>query len=263
MSGPRPFRVRALTLDATGTLLHAPRLGELYREVLRRHGLGVTADAAEVGEVVRRVWQEMACVTDGSTDRFSTHPEGARGWWRRFAERVAEHLGAGEPSPFATTELFERFARPDAWEPFPDARPALAELRARGLALAVVANWDERLPPVLEGLGLAEHLDAVVVSAAVGYEKPDPRAFLAALARLGELYREVLRRHGLAVTADAAEVGEVVRRVWQEMACVTDGSTDRFSTHPEGARGWWRRFAERVAEHLGSGEPSPFATTEL
>lgn len=185
MSRPRPFRLRAVTLDATGTLLHTPRLGALYREVFRRHGLELEADAAEVGEVVHRVWQEMACVTDGSTDRFSTHPEGAHGWWRRFAERVAEHLGVGEPSPFATAELFERFARADAWEAFPDARPALAKLRARGLALAVVANWDERLPRLLEGLGLAEHLDAVAYSAAVGYEKPDPRAFLAALARLG------------------------------------------------------------------------------
>lgn len=185
MSRPRPFRLRAVTLDATGTLLHAPRLGALYREVLQRHGLAVSADAAEVGEVVRRVWQEMACVTDGSTDRFSTHPEGARGWWRRFAERVAEHLGLEKPSPFTTAELFERFARPDAWEAYPDARPALAELSARGLALAVVANWDERLPRVLEGLGLAEHLDAVACSATVGYEKPDARPFLAALARLG------------------------------------------------------------------------------
>lgn len=185
MSRPHLLRLRAVTFDATGTLIRAPRLGDLYREVFRRHGLAVAADAAEVGEVVRRVWQEMACVTDGSTDRFSTHPEGARGWWRRFAERVAEHLGVGEPSPFATAELYERFGRPDAWEAFPDARPALEELRERGLALAVVANWDERLPRVLEGLRLAELLDAVALSAEVGYEKPDPRAFLAALARLG------------------------------------------------------------------------------
>jgi REG-2-like HAD superfamily hydrolase len=182
--GPRPA-LRAVTLDATGTLIRAPRLGELYREVFLRHGLVVAADAGEVERLVHRVWQELACRTDGSTDRFSLHPEGARGWWRRFAERVAEHLGARPPTPFATAELYERFARPEAWELYPDALPALERLRERGLALAVVANWDERLPRVLEGLGLGPHLDAVVYSAEVGYEKPDPRPFLAALARLG------------------------------------------------------------------------------
>lgn len=184
MSGAGPAPVRAVTFDATGTLFHAPRLGELYREVFRRHGLEVEADAGEVDRVVRRVWQELACRTDGSTDRFSSHPEGARGWWRRFAERVAEHLGVEPPSRFATAELYDRFARPDAWEPFDDAGPILARLREEGLALAVVANWDERLSEVLEGLGLLKPFQAVVCSAAVGYEKPDPRPFLAALARL-------------------------------------------------------------------------------
>ena len=182
--GPRPA-LRAVTFDATGTLIRAPRLGETYREVLRRHGYAVEPGAGEVARVVRQVWQELACRTDGSTDRFTSHPEGARGWWRRFAERVAEHLGVAPLTPFAAAELYDAFARPDAWELYPDALPALAHLRERGLALAVVANWDDRLPRVLDGLGLAPLLGAVVHSAEVGYEKPDPRPFLAALARLG------------------------------------------------------------------------------
>lgn len=183
IAGPRPA-LRAVTLDATGTLIRSPGLGALYREVFRRHGLAVAADAGEVERVVRQVWQELACRTDGSTDRFTAHPEGARGWWRRFAERVAEHLGVAPLTPFAAAELYDAFARPDAWELYPDALPALARLRERGLALAVVANWDDRLPRVLAGLGLAPLLGAVVHSAEVGYEKPDPRPFLAALARL-------------------------------------------------------------------------------
>jgi putative hydrolase of the HAD superfamily len=182
--GPRPA-LRAVTFDATGTLIHPLRLGETYREVLRRHGHAVEPEAGEVARVVRQVWQELACRTDGSTDRFTSHSEGARGWWRRFAERVAEHLGEAPLTPFAAAELYDAFARPDAWELYPDALPALARLRERGLALAVVANWDDRLPRVLGGLGLAPLLDAVVHSAEVGYEKPDPRPFLAALARLG------------------------------------------------------------------------------
>ncbi len=170
--------VDAVTFDATGTLIHAPRRSEIYAEVFERHGLQAEPEAIE--PVIREVWQELACLTDGSTDRFASHPEGPRGWWRRFAERVAERLELPSPSRFATTELFERFARSDAWQAYPDAYDALVGLRRQGLRLGVVSNFDGRLVGVLEGLGLAPYLDAVVVSAAVGYEKPDPRIFLVA-----------------------------------------------------------------------------------
>lgn len=183
--GPRRHRLRAVTLDVTGTLIRPRSLGGLYREVFRRHGLAVEKAPEEVERVMGQVWQELACLTDGSTDRFASHPEGARGWWRRFGERVAEHLEAEAPTPFALAELYDRFARPDAWQVYPDAVPALERLRDAGVGLAVVSNWDERLPKLLEGLGIARRVDAVVYSADVGYEKPDPRIFEAALARLG------------------------------------------------------------------------------
>lgn len=178
-------RVAAVTFDVNGTLLRPRNLGAVYREVFRRHGLPVGASDDEVTRVVRRVWEELACLTDGSTDRFASHPEGPRGWWRRFAERVTEHLGVPPPSRFAFRELYDQFARPDAWTVFPDAPAALNDLGGRGVARAVVSNWDERLPKVLEGVGLAARLEAVVHSSAVGYEKPDPRVFRAALERLG------------------------------------------------------------------------------
>src|SRR5262249_39580113 len=63
--------------------------------------------------------------------------------------------------------------------------PALTELRALGARLAVVSNWDSRLPALLEGIGLARFMDAIVVSHLEGVEKPDPELFRGALAKLG------------------------------------------------------------------------------
>jgi HAD superfamily hydrolase (TIGR01509 family) len=63
----------------------------------------------------------------------------------------------------------------------PGVPEALARLRALGLELAVVGNWDLRLPEHLERLGLAPFFSAVVSSASAGAAKPDPRPFLAAL----------------------------------------------------------------------------------
>lgn len=68
---------------------------------------------------------------------------------------------------------------------YPDAAPALAALRRRGLRIVCVSNWDYELGAVLERIGLAPALDGVVTSAAVGSRKPDPAIFAAALAIAG------------------------------------------------------------------------------
>jgi len=175
--------MEAITFDVTGTLIHAPRLGELYAEVLGRHGVAV--GPGEAARLVRQVWQELACRAAPGHDRFTAHPGGPRGWWKRFLERLCEHLGAPPPSPFAAAELFHRFGTPEAWEVYPEVRRTLEELRRMGLRLGVVSNWDPRLPELLAGLGLARYFSAVTYSSAAGVEKPDPRIFRQALAGLG------------------------------------------------------------------------------
>jgi HAD superfamily hydrolase (TIGR01509 family) len=67
----------------------------------------------------------------------------------------------------------------------PGVRQAVRRLRAHGLALAVVANWDFSLHAHLQSHGLSDWFDAVVVSAELGAPKPDPAPFLAALERVG------------------------------------------------------------------------------
>jgi putative hydrolase of the HAD superfamily len=183
LPGDRPQGpLRGITFDATGTLFRAPRLFEIYAESFRRHGLDAEPEA--IAPVFRAVWQELACRTDGSHDRFTAHPGGPRGWWGRFIDRLAELLELPRPSRFLVAELYDRFARADAWELYPDTVPALVALRRAGLRLAVVSNWDERLERVVDGLGLTRFLDTVVYSSAIGYEKPDRRIFEAALDRL-------------------------------------------------------------------------------
>jgi len=61
---------------------------------------------------------------------------------------------------------------------------ALRLLQSRGLALAIVSNWDCSLEQRLEETGLLEFFDCVVSSALVGMAKPDPRIFAYALERL-------------------------------------------------------------------------------
>jgi HAD superfamily hydrolase (TIGR01509 family) len=68
---------------------------------------------------------------------------------------------------------------------YPDVRPALADLRERGLTLVAVSNWDCSLPRVLQRCGLDGLLDGTVTSAGAGARKPDPAIFVPALELAG------------------------------------------------------------------------------
>lgn len=102
-------------------------------------------------------------------------PEALEDLRRRCAGVVAEVAGVDPELAHEALMASLRF------EAYPDAAPALTELRDEGLRLVVVSNWDASLPGVLDGLGLGQLVDAVVVSAVVGCSKPDPRIFEAAL----------------------------------------------------------------------------------
>ncbi len=66
---------------------------------------------------------------------------------------------------------------------FEDTVPALAELRNRGIVVGLVSNLDMTLKEFCPDFDLASHLDFVIVSHEVGFEKPHPEIFGAALER--------------------------------------------------------------------------------
>jgi putative hydrolase of the HAD superfamily len=182
--------VRAVSFDIHGTLIHSPRLGEVYAEILDRHGIETSPERAH--EVVRLVWREFSCRRRPEVDLFSSHPKGSRGLWFEFIDRVCEHLGGPRPSPFAKAELFQKFAGPEPWELYDDVLEILQTLQQKGIRLVVISNWDDRLPELLEGLGLAEFFEAVIYSAGVGVEKPFPAIFERAMSELGLPAEQVL-----------------------------------------------------------------------
>jgi len=84
-----------------------------------------------------------------------------------------------EPSSFV-----DAFMASIRFDPLPGAVETLESLRARGMELAVVSNWDVGLAEHLRRLGIDRLFSAVVTSAEAGAAKPDPAAFRLALERL-------------------------------------------------------------------------------
>jgi putative hydrolase of the HAD superfamily len=84
-----------------------------------------------------------------------------------------------DPESFATP-----YVEALVFVPLPGVLDALRSLRLRGLALAVVSNWDVALAEHLDRLGIGAWFDAVVTSAEAGAPKPEPAIFELALERL-------------------------------------------------------------------------------
>jgi len=101
----------------------------------------------------------------------------------RCAGVLAAALGLS-PAP-SIRVVREAMLRSLRFTAYPDASPALASLRRRGLRVVVASNWDCSLPGTLERAGLAGLVDAVVPSAIVGAPKPAAALFDAALRAVG------------------------------------------------------------------------------
>jgi putative hydrolase of the HAD superfamily len=160
-------RLSAVLVDGMGTLLRLiPPVPALAR------ALAVDETRAERG-----FRAEVTYYLEHQLEAFDT----ARLWdlRRRCAAVLADAASVGRDGALEALMSSLRF------EAFPDAAPALTQLRARGLKVVVVSNWDCSLPDVLDGIGLLGLVDAVVSSAVVGAAKPDARIFEAALAAAG------------------------------------------------------------------------------
>jgi putative hydrolase of the HAD superfamily len=165
--------------DAGDTLIHpVPDVGEAYAAALARRG--IVADPDEMLARFQRLMAQRTRRDDGRL-RYGTTEAEARAWWRLAVRRCfAEHADEIDLDE-VFEELWSHFARGDAWRVYPDVARTFDALRHRGIKIGLVSNWDCRLPPLLQGLGLWDMFDVPVVSFQVGVEKPDPAIFEHAL----------------------------------------------------------------------------------
>jgi putative hydrolase of the HAD superfamily len=113
--------------------------------------------------------------------------------WDVYFAVYAAAAGVPAPDvPRTALALREVFTGPLWTRVAPGAVALLRRLRARGLRVALVSNGDGTVAATLAAIGLCQvgpgagvAVDAILDSATVGLEKPDPRLFALALERLG------------------------------------------------------------------------------
>ncbi len=174
-----PSPIRAVSLDLTGTLLFPkPSFGSRFAAALRRRGLEADSAAIE-----RRIPRSMRAARAGKPYPDNDDAE------RDFLRDIVRGALAEDCPPDAFDAVFAELARElscgDGWRAAPDAFAALSALRFLGLRVVVLSNGGRSMRRVLDDLGLAPLIDAILLSAETGTPKPDKRAFAAAVRAAG------------------------------------------------------------------------------
>lgn len=167
--GPHPTRpVAAVSVDAGFTLIdHVRSPLTIVTDVLRRSD--VRAPETDVSPPAPSIWVSDEAIAAGLLAHYRLYAAGAD-------EATATALA---------TETIAAYTAPGNWRARPGARSLLRRLRAAGLPVGVVSNWQSTLPAVLKAAGLHDELDAVVASAAHGVAKPGTGLFTVFAGSLG------------------------------------------------------------------------------
>ena len=170
-----------LFLDVGDTLIRAhPSWAGVYRQGLLESGIDVAEKDLE-----RALLQETQ----------------AGGWWldetpfepseeksfatvMAFDAAVLARLGHPDLGEAAFRRIEDAFARRSAWYVYPDVSPALDSLTDAGIRLCVISNFVWGAPERIHDLELARHFEALIVSARVGFQKPNPGIFQRALEQM-------------------------------------------------------------------------------
>jgi HAD superfamily hydrolase (TIGR01549 family) len=174
-----------VTFDLYDTLIELnPPRWERLAEAARK--VGIAADPLVLREA-DRIAEDFFTVENGR------RPIRERGAQEREAFRLELMRrwleAAGLPHDPETTRRmrlayvseFEEVPDYHHYRLFDDVLPALRTLRRAGIKTAVISNADDDVTVVCVHFDFAPLMDLIVTSALVGYEKPDPRTYYAAL----------------------------------------------------------------------------------
>ncbi len=215
-------------------------MGETYSATAARYGM--VLEAGKLAEAFGEVFGGMPDLAFQwtSVDELRRLE---REWWRSLVGRVLARTGSSPRDFDAFFDfLYQHYAEGAAWECFPEVPNVLERLRGIGCKLAVVSNFDSRLPGILRALDLHDRMDAVVYSSEAGSAKPDPAIFRTALGALGVDPQRAIHVGdnttadmagaaaagvaGLLIRRDhppAGDSGQVIRSLDELLVCVASG----------------------------------------
>jgi len=181
MHDPTLDRPDVIFLDVGDTLIRAhPSWAGVYRQGLLEADIDVSEkdlERALLEETTEGAWWNLE-------DPFEPTEELSFKRISDFDNAVLTRTGHPGLSDNVFRRIEDAFARRSAWYVFPDVMPSLDSLRDAGIRLCVISNFVWGAPELIHDLELARHFEALVVSARVGFQKPNPGIFNVALEKM-------------------------------------------------------------------------------
>lgn len=173
--------IKAVFFDAAGTLIKPARgVGESYAVFAAEYG--VQASAVEIATRFRTCFDAAPRLAfPGAAEQALGALE--RDWWKRLVTHIFQPWAPITRFDEFFDALFDYFSHSGSWMLYPEVTETLAALKQRRLRIGVISNFDSRLVPILNGLGIGSSFDDILVSSRVGYAKPDRKIFHAAVSR--------------------------------------------------------------------------------
>ncbi|MEZ6060902.1 MAG: HAD-IIIA family hydrolase [Planctomycetaceae bacterium] len=168
--------VSAVVFDAVGTLMFPqPSVADTYAAAIRRH-CGIDVAAEQVKTAVRTALESRSL-----GDALRTDEATERQFW---ADLIHTLCPQSDGFQNCFDDLFAHFEDARNWCCFPDVEPAVREIFAAGVPVAIASNFDRRLNSVCQGLPVLRDVPVRVISSEVGWRKPSPEFFQAVADRL-------------------------------------------------------------------------------
>jgi HAD superfamily hydrolase (TIGR01509 family) len=169
--------VKALFLDAGNTLLF-PALERTLAPLAAR-GIAPTVEQLHASERFAKERLDAARLAPGVGHSHSIDAQ----YWERYYAHLLTQLNISDST--LVEELVANSRISANWSRvLPGTGEVLARLATR-FRLGVISNSDGRIEEALRKVGLADNFDTFTDSGNVGYEKPHPAIFAAAVASMG------------------------------------------------------------------------------
>jgi putative hydrolase of the HAD superfamily len=161
--------IRAVILDFYGTLAESTGAGLAWADLFSEIGHTLSQEAID------RLWNQG---NDGVEHlEHSQSRDHYVAWQQARLRQIIEESGVPEGDDDLLFARMTELLGTQDLAAYPESREILAELRDRGLTLAICSNWNWDLLEAIENAGLTDTVDIVESSAWVGARKPHPRIY--------------------------------------------------------------------------------------
>ena len=174
--------IHVVFFDAADTLFHVNgSVADIYLQHAVQYGFPQKPDSlVTIKQAFSRAFRDAPPPLFAATDP-ARIKQSERLWWFDIVHNVFYRVGMFERFDEFFERVFQVFEDPGSWRLFPETVATLAQLKAQGLELGIISNFDSRLFSVMRGLGIEGAFDTVTLSSLVQAAKPSPKIFQQAL----------------------------------------------------------------------------------